>query len=288
MPTLSLFDSALHFQVWVLLIVMCMCYGFFIYAVERKDDPDADFPENHYAAFRETAWHAAMMSFQTRDKPITTAAGKVATVTYAFIMLIMLSAYTANLAATMSSERIPEVVKGFEQLKTKVASVYCGGATEQYMIKNNVAGRILCKYSDSDAASAVEERAADAAVMNRLQAAYIAAQSCNVHVVPGISIDSKPYALPVQKGWIADYAQFNRWLVELVMDGTVERLETKWFHGIGTCQRTKSAKLDIDNFYGVGLVMLMGIVGAVFILIGQTYYEQQMLTDDSDYKAVGQ
>ena len=74
---------------------------------------------------------------------------------YSFVVLIMLSAYTANLAATMSSERIPEVVKGVDQLKSKVASVFCGGAVEQYLIKQNLVGRIICKYSYSSASDAV-------------------------------------------------------------------------------------------------------------------------------------
>ena len=111
-------------QVWILIAVMCLCYGLFIYAVERKPEEDADFPSSGYAAFRETFWHALMVTFETRDKPVHSPAGKIATVTYSFVVLIMLSAYTANLAATMSSERIPEVVKGVDQLKSKVASVF--------------------------------------------------------------------------------------------------------------------------------------------------------------------
>ena len=258
---------------------MCLCYGLFIYAVERKPEEDADFPSSGYAAFRETFWHALMVTFETRDKPVHSPAGKIATVTYSFVVLIMLSAYTANLAATMSSERIPEVVKGVDQLKSKVASVFCGGAVEQYLIKQNLVGRIICKYSYSSASDAVEQRAADAAVMNKLQAHYVAAESCGVHVVPGIELDTKPYALPVQKGWIADYAQFNRWLVELVMDGTVDRLSVKWFRGIGACQRTKSAKLDFDNFYGIGYLTLMGLIFSLAILCGQVMYKKQTGVD---------
>ena len=125
------------------------------------------------------------------------------------------------------------------------------------------------------AADAVEHRAADAAIMNKLQAHYVASEACGVHVVPGIELDTKPYALPVQKGWIADYAQFNRWLVELVMDGTVDRLSAKWFRGIGACRQAKSAKLDLDNFYGIGWLSLMGLVSALAILGGQIMYKKK-------------
>merc|ERR1711871_481050 len=272
------FFKPFAWEVWLMLIIMAIAYGLFVYVVERKEG-SPDFPASGYEAVRETAWHAAMMSVQDRDKPLSTAAGKVATATYAFVILIVLSAYTANLAATMSSEHIPEVVKGKDQLKAKVGAVYCGGATEQYLLKEHVLGRILCKYSDDAASEAVQTRSADAAIMNKLQAHYVASKSCDVHVVPGIELNTKPYALPVQKGWIADYAQFNRWLVELVMDGTVDRLSVKWFRGIGACQRTKSAKLDFDNFYGIGYLTLMGLIFSLAILCGQVMYKKQTGVD---------
>ena len=98
-----------------------------------------------------------------------------------------------------------------------------------------------------------------------------------MHVVPGIEIDTKPYALPVQKGWIADYAQFNRWLVELVMDGAVDRLSSKWFRGIGQCDTTKSKKLDIDNFYGMGWLFLSGVGISIAILVLQARHARSKL-----------
>jgi len=267
------FFKPFAWQVWLMLIIMGMSYGLFIYVVERKPDSE-DFPYSGAAAFREAAWHASMMSVQDRDKPLTTAAGKLATATYAFVILIILSAYTANLAATMSSEHIPEVVKSKVQLKSKVGAVYCGGATEQFLLKNDVLGRILCKYSDAASGTAIEERSADAAIMNKLQAHYIASKSCNIHVVPGIELNTKPYALPVQKGWIVDYAQFNRWLVELVMDGTVDRLSNKWFHGIGECKRAVKNQMDFDSFYGLGYLLLIGGLTAIFMAVAYFLYEK--------------
>lgn len=183
-------------------------------------------------------------------------------------------AFAFQLAATMSSEHIPEVVKGKDQLKAKVGAVYCGGATEQYLLKEHVLGRILCKYSDDAASEAVQERSADAAIMNKLQAHYVASKSCNVHVVPGIELNTKPYALPVQKGWIADYAQFNRWLVELVMDGTVDRLSNKWFHGVGQCKKRSRTKLDYDSFFGLAYLLLIGGSMAILIAAGQFIHEK--------------
>jgi len=261
-------------QVWLLLFVMMAAYALFIFLVERRADSN-DFPDSGWAGFRETMWHAAMVSVQDRDKPLSTAAGKLATATYGFVILIVLSAYTANLAATMSSEHIPEVVKGKSQLQTKVGAVYCGGATEQYMVKDKIMGRILCRYSDDASIAAVEEREADAAIMNKLMAHYVSSQTCNVHVVPGLELNTKPYALPVQKGWIADYAQFNRWLVELVMDGTVDRLTRKWFTGVGECKLRRENKLDYDDFYGPGILLLIGSTLAVSTAIGQYMAKRQ-------------
>merc|ERR1711939_876080 len=129
-----------------------------------------------------------------------------------------------------------------------------------YLLKNSMIGRILCKYSDRELALAVKDRSADAAIMNRLQAKYVVSEFCGIHRVPGIDLNTKPYALPVQKGWIADYAEFNRWLVQLVMDGTVDRLVKKWFHSGSNCGGTSTHhQLDYDNFYGLSIVLLIGI-----------------------------
>ena len=63
------------------------------------------------------------------------------------------------------------------------------------------------------------------------------------------------------------------------MDGTVDRLSVKWFRGIGACQRTKSAKLDFDNFYGIGYLTLMGLIFSLAILCGQVMYKKQTGVD---------
>merc|ERR1712086_899067 len=95
------FFHPFHWQVWLLLLVMLCAYGIFMYVVESSANPQ-EFPPRGPKAWKESLWHTFMVSMQDRDKQISSSAGKMATTVYTFVIMIMLSAYTANLAATMS------------------------------------------------------------------------------------------------------------------------------------------------------------------------------------------
>lgn len=281
------FFHPFHWQVWLLLLVMLCAYGIFMYVVESSANPQ-EFPPRGPKAWKESLWHTFMVSMQDRDKQISSSAGKMATTVYTFVIMIMLSAYTANLAATMSSEHIPEVVKGAAALKTKVVATDCGGAVERFLTEQELAGRVLCKTSQMSAAKAVQEREADAAIMNKLQAAFYASRACEIHVVPGIQLDNKPFAFPVQKGWIGDYANFNRWLVELVMDGTVDRLVAKWFAAKRSCRDHANKAMDYDNFYGLAIVLAVAIVvSALSYLLIKSYQNNKLKQTKQQFEKEG-
>jgi len=61
------------------------------------------------------------------------------------------------------------------------------------------------------------------------------------------------------------------------MDGTVDRMVAKWFTAKRACKDRTNKAMDYDNFYGLAIVLAIGIVmsGLLYVLI--TSYQKYKL-----------
>ncbi len=125
---------------------------------------------------------------------------------------------------------------------------------------------------------------------------YNVQKSCNLTQIGGL-LDSKGYGIATQKGFEAFYFCFQYFavkhslcvlvplgspyteeislkLLEMQEKGIIQQLYNRWWKGSGTCMRdakkdTSANPLGADNVIGIFVVLLGGLVFALFV----SFYE---------------
>ncbi|CEM07581.1 unnamed protein product [Vitrella brassicaformis CCMP3155] len=108
--------------VWGWIMITVLCSSLVYYVLERKEN-DLDFGEPTIA---ENLWNSLFFGFATFTQLITyaprTPVGRLFYLSYTFFILVVLSSYTANLAAFFGKK---DVIEGAESLKDLLAKKLC-------------------------------------------------------------------------------------------------------------------------------------------------------------------
>jgi len=263
---------------WTFFFALVLGYGLFTYALEQgynEDFPHTDDDRTKAGTvITEMLWHCTMFSLKDRDKPIKTSAGKCLTVFFSFVIIVVLSSYTANLAAFMISASATEhFVKSQEDLKSKRVSVLCGQSTERWVKENNIAKTVVCAHSMEDAVNLVKKGSVDAALGWVDELHYHAAEDCKVEV-SSIAMHATEFSFPVARrdnvpSW---RYRFNAALFKLRETGEFHKLRQKWFNiGKNPCGASGSetnpdkAQIKLTNIIGLAIVLVGGLLVATFV-----------------------
>lgn len=129
----------LHWEVWVLFIVSSVATATVYYVVEKGSKHDGDFdPESGALRKMEISLWLSLASFNGSNYFLpTTCRGRIISLTYSFLVLLLISAYTASLAAFLVGSKsvsqcrsFEDCVKGFNQPRI---CVQAGSAMEFYL-----------------------------------------------------------------------------------------------------------------------------------------------------------
>ncbi|KAL7729989.1 hypothetical protein ACLKA6_009287 [Drosophila palustris] len=191
-----------------------------------------------------------------------------------FFTLIMVSSYTANLAAFLTIENPTSSINSVEDLADNVDDVQYGakrsGSTRnffltsedpiymkmnEYMTKN---AKNLPE-SNQDGVDMVDEKYAF--LMESTSIEYHTVRQCNLKKI-GDALDEKGYGIAMPKNW--PYRdKFNNALLELQEQGVLARLKNKWWNeiGAGVCGAKKddgNRELRMENLSGIYAVLVVG------------------------------
>lgn len=202
-----------------------------------------------------------------------------------FFNLIMISSYTANLAAFLTIENIIYPIRNADDLakqeKIKYGCVRSGstkaffeGSTLdpyktmwEYMKRND---EVLVKNSEEGKARV--KAGNYAFLMEATSIAFITERECDLMQVGG-NLDSKGYGIAVKKGNSKLRAWLSGGILKLQEDGDLHTFKERWWKqkkGGGQCaQVTSSAvkELDLGNVGGVFVVMLLGLLLSCFVAV---------------------
>ncbi|XP_067619829.1 glutamate receptor ionotropic, kainate 2-like isoform X8 [Eurosta solidaginis] len=218
-----------------------------------------------------------------------------------FFTLIILSSYTANLAAFLTIENPVGLIDSVEDLAENKGGVEYGakmtGSTRnffatsehetykkmnEFMTKNP---HLLFK-TNQEGVERVKSSSTFAFLMESTSIEYNIVRECNLMKI-GEPLDEKGYGIAMVKNWPYSY-KFSNALLELREQGVLARLKNKWWNevGAGVCNKqsdnSNAKPLDLSNLGGVYLVLGVGsglslIYGVVmwFIYVARKarYYE---------------
>lgn len=204
-----------------------------------------------------------------------------------FFTLIMISSYTANLAAFLTIERMDSPISSVQDLAKsdlKYGSIESGSTLSFFSESDSPVykkmwskmqswGDSLVKSNQEGIDKVLLENGGYAFFMESTSIEYQIERNCKLTKVGG-NLDSKSYGVAMRKGSHLR-SRISSAIIRLRQDGVLERLKEKWWReerGGGLCLEEESSggvsKLTLHNLGGIFLVLLLGLVlGSIVALL---------------------
>ncbi|XP_055588380.1 glutamate receptor ionotropic, kainate 2-like [Uranotaenia lowii] len=199
-----------------------------------------------------------------------------------FFALIMLSSYTANLAAFLTMERMDASIESADDLAKQSKIKYgtlSGGSTMSFFQNSNFSTyqrmwaamestrpSVFTKSNDEGRDRVIKGRGLYAFLMESTSLEYITERYCELTQIGGL-LDSKGYgiAMPVNSPY---RTAISGAVLKMQEEGKLHQLKQRWWkemHGGGRCDEAattssadSAAELGIDNVGGVFVVLASG------------------------------
>ncbi|XP_017493316.1 PREDICTED: glutamate receptor ionotropic, kainate 2 isoform X1 [Rhagoletis zephyria] len=203
-----------------------------------------------------------------------------------FFTLIIISSYTANLAAFLTVERMITPIESASDLADQTDISYGtleGGSTmtffrdskisiyqKMWQYMENRRGTVFVKTYENGIKRVIEGNYAF--LMESTMLDYAVQRDCNLTQIGGL-LDSKGYGIATPKGspW---RDPLSLAILELQEKGIIQILYDKWWKNTGdVCNRDEKSKeskanaLGVENIGGVFVVLLCGLALAVVVAI---------------------
>ncbi|XP_011061173.1 PREDICTED: glutamate receptor ionotropic, kainate 2-like [Acromyrmex echinatior] len=287
-PSLFSFLSPFSNDVWIYLMGAYVIVSLLLYIIGRicpaewsNPYPCIEEPEEleNQFSFKNAFWFAigAIMQQGSEIAPIGISTRMVASCWW-FFCLIMVSSYTANLAAFLTVETVTSPFDNVEELVKKKTIKYGAkrkGATLNFFGESNISTYIdMYKYmmeNENDVLVAENEDGLHkvktddyAFLMESASIEYMTERNCDVTQVGGL-LDEKGYGIAMKKNSIYLH-NINSAVLMLSERGIIQQIKTKWWtqkRGGGKCQESagggSAERLGLDNVGGVFLVLTVGV-----------------------------
>ncbi|XP_053678386.1 glutamate receptor ionotropic, kainate 2-like [Anopheles nili] len=203
-----------------------------------------------------------------------------------FFALIMLSSYTANLAAFLTMERMDATIESAEDLAKQSKIKYgalMGGSTMAFFQTSNFSTyqrmwaamesarpSVFTKSNDEGRDRVIKGKRMYAFLMESTSLEYITERYCDLTQIGGL-LDSKGYgiAMPVNSPY---RTAISGAVLKMQEEGKLHQLKTRWWkemRGGGQCTEVPNAagenELGIGNVGGVFVVLALGCLCAFII-----------------------
>ncbi|XP_064086752.1 glutamate receptor ionotropic, kainate 2-like isoform X1 [Macrobrachium nipponense] len=223
-----------------------------------------------------------------------------------FFTLIMISSYTANLAAFLTVERMDSPIESAEDLAKQTKIKYgCkkDGSTYSFFRDSNIPTYQRMWAAMSNARPSVFTESNEAGVervsksngmyaflMESSTIEYVVERKCDLTQIGGL-LDSKSYGIALPPG--SPYTgPISSAILKLKEDGELHILKTRWWKerkGGGRCVREASsakssgaAELGLAHVGGVFVVLIGGMVIASFMAICEFLWNARELATDEN------
>lgn len=295
MPTrLFSFMSPLAVDIWVYVLAAYVVVSATLFIVARFSpyewvnphpcNIDSGVVENQFSLANSFWFTVVTLMKQGCDLNPKAVSTRIIGAIWWFFTLILISSYTANLAAFLTVERMITPIENVEDLAAQSKISYGaldGGSTMTFFRDSKIQTyqkmwKFMEAYSDQVFVKSYEEgveRVLEgnyAFLMESTMLDYMVQRNCNLTQVGGL-LDSKGYgiATPMGSPW---RDRISLTILDLQEKGIIQMLYDKWWKSPGlTCIRDeiknkdgKASALGLDNIGGVFVVLLFGLAFAVF------------------------
>ncbi|GBF92329.1 glutamate receptor [Raphidocelis subcapitata] len=274
------FLDAFNWKLWLAIILTCVFVGVAVWVLDPWARPDhmPSRQDYRFLGLRQRVWSALAnsMSFSATDMGESHMAGNVIVLAFAFMMLVLVSLYTAVTSSNLTANRLTSSITGIYDLPGKKVATweYDDYITDLKRKGVNATGLPWEGEADQIAMfDAVANGNFDALVLEGYVLDYGANSRCDVAVVGDMFNEYEAgMAFPANYSHPELIERINAALLLLKESGDVEELFFKYVNPPAPfCKRTMAAgqgtQIGFRDVVGLWVLLAGGVVAAIVIII---------------------
>ncbi|XP_055949949.1 glutamate receptor ionotropic, kainate 2-like [Argiope bruennichi] len=310
-PKLFSFLSPLSLEVWVYMATAFLGVSLFLFIVARFSpyewtnphpcDPSPDVLQNQFTLLNTLWFTVGCLMQQGCELTPRALSTRVVACIWWFFTLIMVSSYTANLAAFLTVERLVSPIEGAEDL-AKQSHIQYGcvesGATQTFFKESTIPTfKRMWAFMQSARPSVFTESNAKgvervkkenyAFLMESTSIEYIVERECDLMQIGGL-LDNKGYGVATPSG--SPYrTPLSSAILKLQESGALHILKERWWKqrlGGGKCSKDETSTagsasaLSLANVGGVFVVLGAGLVAACIVAIVEFVWKSRKVDSE--------
>ncbi|KAM8899764.1 glutamate receptor 1-like isoform 2-T2 [Spinachia spinachia] len=263
----------------------------------QQKEKEAPEHTNDFGIFNSLWFSLGAFMQQGCDISPRSLSGRIVGGVWWFFTLIIISSYTANLAAFLTVERMVSPIEGAEDLAKQTEIAYGtldGGSTKEFFKRSKIAVfEKMWSYMRSADPSVFVKNTNEGVVRVRKSKgkyAYLLESSMNEYIEQrkpcdtmkvGGNLDSKGYGVATPKG-SALRIPVNLAVLKLNEQAILDKLKNKWWYDKGECghkdsgRKDKTSALSLSNVAGVFYILIGGLGLAMLVALVEFCYKSRI------------
>ncbi|CAL8262731.1 unnamed protein product [Lota lota] len=261
-------------------------------------NPAQQSPEqnNEFGIFNSLWFSLGAFMQQGCDISPRSLSGRIVGGVWWFFTLIIISSYTANLAAFLTVERMVSPIESAEDLAKQTEIAYGtldAGSTKEFFRRSKIAvfekmwsymksadPSVFVKTTDEGVVRVRKSKGKYAYLLESTMNEYIEQRKpCDTMKVGG-NLDSKGYGIATPKGSHLRNP-VNLAVLKLNEQGLLDKLKNKWWYDKGECgsgggdSKDKTSALSLSNVAGVFYILIGGLGLAMLVALVEFCYKSR-------------
>ncbi|XP_036451150.1 glutamate receptor ionotropic, kainate 1 [Colossoma macropomum] len=302
-PGVFSFLNPLTPDIWMYVLLACLGVSCVLFVIARFTpyewynphpcNPSSDVMENNFTLLNSLWFGVAALMRQGSELMPKALSTRIVGGIWWFFTLIIISSYTANLAAFLTVERMDAPIDSADDLAKQTRIEYGAvrdGSTMTFFKKSKISTyEKMWTFMSSRKNTALVKNTREgitrvlttdyALLMESTSIEYITQRNCNLTQVGGL-IDSKGYGVGTPIG--SPYRdKVTIAILQLQEEGKLHMMKEKWWRGNGCPEEDKKEAnaLGVENIGGIFIVLAAGLVLSVFVAIGEFIYKARKNSD---------
>ncbi|XP_029027542.1 glutamate receptor 4a isoform X2 [Betta splendens] len=311
-PGVFSFLDPLAYEIWMCIVFAYIGVSVVLFLVSRfspyewhAEEPEegtteqgpTDQPPNEFGIFNSLWFSLGAFMQQGCDISPRSLSGRIVGGVWWFFTLIIISSYTANLAAFLTVERMVSPIESAEDLAKQTEIAYGtldSGSTKEFFKRSKIAvyekmwsymksaePTVFTKTTAEGVARVRKSKGKYAFLLESTMNEYTEQRKpCDTMKVGG-NLDSKGYGIATPKGSQLRNA-VNLAVLKLNEQGLLDKLKNKWWYDKGECgsgggdSKDKSSQaLSLSNVAGVFYILVGGLGLAMLVALVEFCYKSR-------------